>query len=136
MFRKLMLIAIKIYVYGRSCKYAAIFVFLLTIHELLHMKDVLIPLYALLSLLFIVSAFYADNLLLYQVKEGLTICGAKRDQVRVVLYTYAALLSLTTLSPQSAVLIYYGLSLHACILELLVLMTTFLLMEIYVRLGL
>jgi len=135
-FRKLMLIAVKLYVHGRSCRYAAIFVPLIIVHEILYIKGVLIPLYALLSFLFVVSALYADSLLLYQVKEGLIICGAKRGQLRMVMYTYAILLSLTTISPQSVVLAYYGLFLYACILKLLILIVTFLLMEIYVRVNL
>ena len=136
MFRKLMLIAIKLYVHGRSCKYAAILVPLIIVHETLYIKGILIPLYTLLSFLFVVSAFYADSLLLYQVKEGLIICGARRSQLRMVMYTYAILLSLTITSPQSVVLTCYGLSLYACILKLLILVITFLLMEMYVRVSL
>ena len=136
MFRKLMLIAIKLYIHGCSCRYAAIFVPLIIVHEILYVQGVLIPLYALLSLLFIVSAFYADNSLLHQVKEGLIICGARRSQLRVVMYTYAVLLSLMISFPQSVVLTYYGLSLYACILKLLILVIAFLLMEMYVRVNL
>ncbi len=137
MFRDLVSISAKVFLSGRSCKYVIAFTLLIAIHEVLYLSDALVPLYIALSVFFIISAFYADKQLLYQVKEGFTICGAKRAQLRIVLYLYAILLSFSVAAPQIMVFIYRGLETYGIVLLLLAVISISLIYkEISVRMNL
>ncbi len=137
MFRDLISISAKVFLSGCSCRYVVAFTLLIAIHEVLYLNDTLVSLYIALSALFIISAFYADKQLLYQVKEGFMICGAKRVQLRVVLYLYAILLSFSVATPQIIVFIYRGLEIYGIVLLLVVvILVSLIYKEISVRLNL
>ncbi len=137
MLRDLVSIPVKVFLSGRSCRYVAAFTLLIAIHEVLYLNNALVPLYISLSALFIISAFYADKQLLYQVKESFTICGAKRVQLRVVLYLYAVLLSFSIAIPQIIVFIYRGLEIYGIVLLLVVvILVSLIYKEISMRLNL